>query len=505
MQKNFIAHFKGLTKDAAIYGLGDALAKLINVLTAPILTSIFLPEDFGIISLLQTTIGFLVMTIGFNLNSGAYFYFFDEKDLHRKKVIISTSFFFYLSAGLLLGLAVWLGAPGIREILISNGAAEKYEGYDFVSYLHILAIGVPLSIVETSFHSLLRMLRLPIKYVALSVIQVLSNLAFILLLVVHWNWGIEGALWAGVLPGFLTVVIGFLMVVQNYVWQFSWHYMKLFLSYALPQFPSVILNWCLFQLNVFFINHYSPLSEQGFFAIAWRVAAAFLLFTTAFRLAWDPFGLSIMKDENAKSIYRAGYSLFVIVFGTVGAVIALFAKPILIILTPESYHIAYSIVFIVIVGFIYQGSNNILGIGIGISKKTHLISYAQVVAFIINLGLNFSLIPYFGAWGAAWAFTGGVIAQSLSYFYFAQKVYPIPYQFWRLQGFCFLLLLLLYTNSFLVRSFGLLTSSLIAIPFIFVIGFVAWKFGLSADERQRLVALKPVINKRAAEILGRNT
>ena len=109
------------------------------------------------------------------------------------------------------------------------------------------------------------------------------------------------------------------------------------------------------------------------------------------------------------------------------------------VLTPESYHVAYSIVFILILAYLYQGANNILGIGISISKRTKYTSYAQAVAFVANITLNFLLVPHFNAWGAALAFAGGIVAQSLAYYYFAQRVYPIPYRFLSLHIFTLML------------------------------------------------------------------
>ena len=493
---SFIQQIKGLGKDTVIYGLGNALGQLIGVVTAPILTRIFVPADYGVIALLQTAIGLLVVIIGFNLNSGIYFYYFEYEEPYKKRVILSTSFFFYLAAGLLLGIMIWTGAPFLKDILISKQMSEELVHYDYVKYIQILSIGVFFSIMDTNFRSLLQMRRQAYKYMALNILQVVSNLILIILLVVYWEWGIEGALWSGVISSMLVASVGFLMVMRYYVLNFSITLMKLFLSYSLPQFPAVFLNWGLLQLNVFFINYYALLADQGYYAIAWKVASVFLLFTTAFRLAWSPFALSIKKEEHAKQTYSQAYTLHVIVFGLLGAFIALFAKPILLILTPEDYHVAYSIVFILTIGFLYQSNNNILGLGIALSKKTKYISYAQVVSFSANIGLNFLLTPVFGAWGAAMAFTGGMIVQSFSYYYFAQRVYHIPYPFWRLQKFCLMLLLVVALEAYLVHSLDFIYSTLMIVPFTVILGMLAWKMGLTHDERTQILKFRYMWNER---------
>jgi len=196
-----------------------------------------------------------------------------------------------------------------------------------------------------------------------------------------------------------------------------------------------------------------------------------------------------MKDEAAPTTYSRGYTFHIVGLGLLGGSIALFSKPVLMILSTEPYYIAYSIVFIIIMAYLYRGSNNVLGIGISLSRQTKYISYAQVVAFVVNFGLNFLLIPRFSAWGAALAFAGGVMAQSLAYYYFAQRLYPIPIRFWRLQLFILTLFSIVALQTYIIRDFNLLSSTLTALIFLPALGFLTWKLGLNHEERQKILNL----------------
>lgn len=487
---SFINQVKELFKDSLVYGLGNAIGRFIGIFTAPILTRILVPSDYGVMALLQTIVGFLIMLAGFNLNSGVYFYYFDRDDPKERPVILSTSFVFYLTFGLLFSAAAWIGAPVLERILlIRQPGIEEAIHYDYVKYIRILAVGIVFSMMDTNFRSLLRMTRQPHKYMALNILQVLTNFTLVILLVVCLKLGIEGALWAGVITSIIVCLVGFFMVVGHYALAFSFSFLALFLSYSLPAFPSVFLNWGLSQSNRFFLNYYAPLDQQGYYSIASKIATVFVLFTTAFRLAWDPFALSIMKNNNAATTYSRAYTFYTVGFGLLGGCIALLARPALSILTPVSYHVAYSMVFILVGAYLYQGANNVLGIGIAISKRTKYISYAQVVTFTVNILLNFLLIPYFSAWGAALAFAGGVIAQSLAYYYFAQRLYPIPYQFWRLQIFVLMLFSIIAIEAYIIRDLNFWHSTLTATLFVPVLGFLAWRLGLRPEERRETVDL----------------
>ncbi|MFQ5786604.1 MAG: lipopolysaccharide biosynthesis protein [Thermodesulfobacteriota bacterium] len=487
---NFIRQLKLLSKDTLVYGFGNALGQLIILLTAPILTRIFVPSDYGVIALLQTMINFLIMIAGFNLISGVYRYYFEYDDSKTKKIILSTSFLFYLGFGLFFSSVTWIGAPLLEKIILmrQSGVSDSVN-YEYVKYIRILSIGIVFSMMTMNFLSVMRITRQPYKYMTLNILQGVTNFALIILLVVYMKLGIGGALWASVVSNMIICLVGFFMVVKHYALVFSFSFLFLLFSYALPQFPSGILNWGVIQSNRFFLNYYASLTQQGYYAIAFKIGMIFVLFSTAFRLAWDPFALSIMKNKDAASTYSQVFTLYVVGFGLLSGCIALFAKPILIILTPESYHIAHSISFILIMAFLYQGSNNILGIGICISKQTKYLSYSQGVAFVVNIALNFLLIPYFYAWGAALAFVGGMIAQSFAYYYFAQHVYPIPYQFYRLHSFILILFSIIMVEVYIIKDFSLLYSTLTATLFVPLIGSLAWKLGLSPGERQKAIVL----------------
>ena len=169
--------------------------------------------------------------------------------------------------------------------------------------------------------------------------------------------------------------------------------------------------------------------------------------------------------------------------------IALFAKPVLTILVPVSYHTAYSIIFILIVVFLYQGGNNVIGIGIVLSKKTQYTSYAQVITFIVNIILNLLLIPQFSIWGAALALGGGVIVQGLAYYYFSQRIHPIPFNFWRMQMYSIVLFVLLLIETLIIQNMAIWMSIFIAALFILPLGLLSWLVGFPIEERHYVLAI----------------
>src|SRR3990167_8617980 len=93
-------HFIGLSKDSLIYGLGNAVLKILALLTAPIFTRIFLPADYGIISLIASIISFLSLLLIFGMDSALFVSFYEYKK--EQKVVISSGFWFLVGWSLVL-------------------------------------------------------------------------------------------------------------------------------------------------------------------------------------------------------------------------------------------------------------------------------------------------------------------------------------------------------------------------------------------------------------------
>jgi len=425
-----MVHIKRLSKDAAFYGGGRALSQLFSFILAPIMTAIFSPAEYGIMSLLQTVFGFMIVIALINVGSGVFFYFYDTDDKSDKKNIISTSFFFHLIIASFFATLIWIFASYFSGLLNIRDIDVDYQ--DYTKYIRILSVGLFFSIIKNEFQSVLRMLRRPKQFFIMTLIEIITGLCLTILLVVVLEKGIEGAFYAGIMTTITACLVGFFMVKDQYVSKFSFIYLGLFFSYALPQFPSVFFNWGLSQSNRFFLNYYSTLTEQGLYSIGLKVSSVFLLFSIAFRMAWDPFAFSIMKKDHAKETYRKFYNYYALFFIWAASGVALFGKPLLILLTPIEYHSAYMIIGILVFAFFLQTGNNMLGIGISITKKTKYISYIQAIVFIAVVALSLFLIPKYDAMGAAFVFLIGTVIQSILYFVIAEKLHRINYNFWRM-------------------------------------------------------------------------
>lgn len=480
---SFISEIKNLSKNSLIYGLSSGIGRFASLFMAPILTRIFSPEDYGVIALVQLAIAFAALFAGSNIGSGISYYYFHFESEQKKRAVLVSGFSVTLLLSVIFASLLYFFSQPISALLLARQQGGV-SSEDFRVLLQIASLGLFFAVMKEGFQSLLRLLNLPKRYMIVEMTSLFVNIFAVLVLVVWLRSGLEGVFWASVIASIVSFLIGFFFVVDRFRGVFATTILVSILTYALPQLPGVIINWFQVQLGRIFLTYFASMADLGIYSIAFSLASVLIIATTAFRLAYDPYAMSIMKREDAKEVYAKVYSIYGFVFACVlGGVVAL-SKPALQILTPAEYHEAHTIVFWLAAAGFFMGANNIVATGIWLSRRTVYTSYAQFISFIVLLFANFLLIPRYGIAGAASAYFLGSFAQSAAYFFFANKLYPIAFRYWRINLLVIMLIMIGWVHTNIVGSMGLLGALMVAVPTTVSSIIVAWYLCFSRLQRQ---------------------
>jgi O-antigen/teichoic acid export membrane protein len=180
----------------------------------------------------------------------------------------------------------------------------------------------------------------------------------------------------------------------------------------------------------FFLVHMKGLAETGLYSIGVRISTALLLVLIALRTAWPAFAFSIKDDGEAKRTY--GYVLTYVLYLCcwLSLALSLLAPWLVRLLATPRFHRAEEVVPLLVFGGTAFIAFNVMSIGIGRAKKTQFNWVITGGAALVNIGLNFVLIPPYGMIGAA---ISTLIAYLVMFFGMtirAQQVFPVAYQ-WR--------------------------------------------------------------------------
>lgn len=106
-----------LFRQSIVYSFGSLAGPLLGVFMVPIYTRIFVPEDYGVISLVQITIAFLAVFLILGTDNASGRYYLDTKDEVDRKLTASTALFFRVFT-LLSGSLVFIYFAKIISSLI---------------------------------------------------------------------------------------------------------------------------------------------------------------------------------------------------------------------------------------------------------------------------------------------------------------------------------------------------------------------------------------------------
>ena len=185
-------------------------------------------------------------------------------------------------------------------------------------------------------------------------------------------------------------------------------------------------------IDRFVLNSMSGLQEVGFYSLGFKISSILKVFIiTSVSLALTPMIFKKMNDDDSHRFYKKsmtyyGFGIMLCIMG-----ISLFGKEVLKIFTGSKlYWSSFAVIPVLSLGMYFVALRDIVTIGLRIKKKTSRITLMTVIVSVLNLILNFLLIPILGAEGAALASLFSQLVFFSGLFYFSNKVYPIEFE-WR--------------------------------------------------------------------------
>ena len=97
------------------------------------------------------------------------------------------------------------------------------------------------------------------------------------------------------------------------------------------------------------------------------------------------------------------------------------AKFIVSLVTTTDFHKAWIYIPILVLAPLFQAISSFSSVNFSASKQTKYIFYASMFGAVVSIGLNFTLIPSFGIWGAVYAIVGAYISMTMARVYYAWK------------------------------------------------------------------------------------
>ncbi len=408
-----------LSRDSLVYGFGSALSSFVGIALVPILTRLFSPSEYGVIDLLVTVSSLAIAFLSFGFDSAAAILFFEvEREEERVNVLSTAIWFIFIASSIVI--LVLLPLSGVWSKLL-------FQNKIYIGPVQLALAIIPFNLLLGFALNGLRFRFARSRYLLSILIQVILTITLTVILLVPVQAGMLGYFIAWFVSVAVTGAITLALAQRNLSARFSVIILRKLLAVGLPLIPAAIAGWSLSLIDRFFISRYS-LHELGLYSLGVKLSSVLGLGIAALQLAWGPFALSLAKEPEAKLTYAKVLSLYTLVAGFLALLLTAYAPEIIKVTSSEAFFGSASVVGWLCLGLIAYGSYYIVSIGVAISKKTSHLAWTTVAAAILNIVLNFILIPPYGMVGAAIATLLSYIASAWLLYQVSQKYYPIPFE-----------------------------------------------------------------------------
>lgn len=412
-------------KSSFVYALGNIVPKALGFILLPIYTRYLSPADYGIINSMQLLVPILTILFSLAMDTSIFRLYHDCKNELEQKALLSTIFWASLIFSLLGLLILYLLANQIENIFID------------ISFYPFFAYTISTVFVSNLFNIPMKYMQLkgqPFRFVLLSLSQFVTTAALTLWLIIEMDKGPEGFLRARLLSGviLLPFIIVYLFKIINF--SFSLRQLKTVLIFSFPLIPVLLSNWVLDFSDRIFIERYFSLTEVGIYSLAYGLASLSFIISTSLDMAYRPafFEFANMKDEKEgkKRIYYYN-SLILGINILFSFFIALFSEELITLFLDPAFKDAFLFLPIILFSNLFVVASGLTARFFEQSKKTGKTMLLYLMAMVLNIVLNFILIPNLGMYGAAFAtIISFVFIFFYSYLYAARNTYFVPIN-WR--------------------------------------------------------------------------
>lgn len=234
-------------------------------------------------------------------------------------------------------------------------------------------------------------------------------------------------------------------------------------KFALPIFPTTFLVMLNASLSQLMLKRYADYSMVGIYSNAVTIASIITIVQSGLNTFWTPFVYEYYKEQKKiqKMHHIVTFSMICMALG-----IIVFKDLVYGILVNEKYWGSKAIMAILLISPISDTVSETLGLGIELSKRTYLKLPVYIINIIVNVSACYLLIPRFGILGAALANASASLAMLISKTLIGEKYYKCSDNYYKLTMGMLLVGIIAITNYFISNS--IIISSL-AICGIFLI------------------------------------
>lgn len=409
-----------------IYGVGAMVQTVLGFVLIPLYTRYYTPEIYGVLSLvvLCGTLAGVVFYLG--ASSALSRSYYDYPDEAERKKVSSTSLLLILAGAIVQVLLGFLLKERLSLLLFGSTR--------YALHINLALVSSALSFTNNLFYLILRFERKSKQVILINILALVSGASLIVGMLIGLKLGVLAPILGEAINQLLIFGVLFYVTRKSFVWGYSKREIGIQLHYGIPNVLSGLLFYLLTSTDRIMINKWLSLGEVGIYALGCKIGMVIQpLFISPFSQIWAPMRMQYRQDQNFAELYKVILTYYAAIGLFFAVAVSLFAREILLLFSgrPE-YHVAYQIVPAIITAYLVYGAINVVDFGVALTRKVIYHVYAFGAALLVNVGLNWILLPKYGYRASAAVLFLTFLFLTTMVFWVSQRLYRIQYEGTRL-------------------------------------------------------------------------
>jgi capsular exopolysaccharide biosynthesis protein (wzx) len=470
--------YKKLAFNTMIFAIGSFGSKILVLLLTRLYTSNISPADSGTKELLEITANFLLPIFTFSMTEAIIRYGLDKK--YDKSEVFTT--------------ATCLNTMGLILMFVVSPLLKVIDFID--GYLIMLLIYVCTSAFRSLCSQFVRAKGMVKLFSLDGILATLTLFIFNIIFISKLHFGVKGFLLSVILSDLCSAI--FLFITANLkqnlnIRCYNKRLATSMMKFAIPLIPTVVM-WVItgFSDRLFIRYMHSDKvmlgkAAAGIYSYATKIPNLISMVSTIFFQAWNMSAIMENDSEDRSRFYEKVYgayeSLLFIASGFLIAGVQIISPVFINTKNFGEYGDVYKYTPVLVVAALFMCLNQFLSSIYTATKHTKNSFWTSFAASMVNIILNFFLIPEWGIQGAA-------IATFLSYYlcFFARIIdarYYVPFRFDGVKS-------LLNTTALLVMSWVIIAKPAVyGLWAVLLLAFVIW-----SNYKALLATLQKILNRR---------
>lgn len=440
-----MANVKSLVKDTAIYGLSSIVGRFLNWLLVPIYTYKMTTGQYGVVTNVYAYVALLLIILTYGMETG-FFRFINDKKLKEPMKVYSTA---------LISLALTSVAFVVLVAVFLDPVSDLLDTGGHRAYAMMMAITVAVDAFVSLPFAYLRHLNKALRFAILKCLGIAINIGlnlFFFFVVYDPEINVGYIFFANMIASLLTLPL-LLPELRGFRWTMDGKLLKRMLAYSFPLLVLGIagnmnqnLDKILFPYLV--ADKADAMSQLGIYGACCKVALVMMMFTQAFRYAYEPFIFAQHRKEGSDNM--AAYSdamKYFVIFSMAIFLGVMFYMPILQNFIQVRFRSGLQVVPIVMIADVFFGVFYNLSLWYKLTDKTIWGTWFSLGGLVVTIALNVLLIPRFGYMGCAWTAFACYGVMMLASYFVGRAKFPLRYPVGRIGAYFFAALLLYFLGS----------------------------------------------------------